>query len=500
MEGLAEIDPEVDKLTKLSPHPAHMTRIWKRATKGGLHSPAWAAVLTVLLAMIGVAGSVFSTEIRSAWPFAAWTLTPTGVSLAACVFWTGLAGTAGLFLVRQIHVDERRAEVDRTLGAAVGEVGTSVGDVQRAVGSIQGAVGEVQGAVGVVQGAVGSIQGAVGEVQSAVGRVGEAVQSVQDSGELLHRVIRTMPPAWFLEVLDAVYERCEALTWDAVVTDSPERGGLVEAIRVVLHGYLHLIEEFDDRPWSPQGRAADEPVRYAANVMVYVPMTHMQERDHSALRDGHLKFWDGSYSDLDGVLDIRADLSAASDSGAEDEDLASFCVPVPAKPKPQQASGAAPWRTLPGAPMAFVTQRPAHFRETAHLARWCREHGDFRQSVLADIEHYFASEVGQRVQSLVAYPLSRQSFGDGPTDGAGSRPIGVLNVHADVPRLLDADEVQSFYATTYPMRLLLLRLLDRLVGLDDLGQAGRWMLSPSLSSANGSSGRAPKPDRSEGRL
>ena len=57
-----------------------------------LHRPLWSAVLTVLLAVIGVVGSVYSAELRHAWPLAAWTLSPDKFSPVALAFWVGLTG------------------------------------------------------------------------------------------------------------------------------------------------------------------------------------------------------------------------------------------------------------------------------------------------------------------------------------------------------------------------------------------------------------------------
>ena len=434
---------------------------WRRILPRTLHRPLWSAVLTVLLAVIGVAGSVYSDELRSAWPLAAWTLSPGGVSLVALVFWTGLAGTAFLFFGRQVRVDQRRAGIDQSLKQAVGEVQGSVQTVKESGGLLHRAVGDVQ----------------------------ESVQTVRESGELLHRTIRTMPPSAFLQVFDAVYETCEEQTWEAVTAAEPTRDDLILTVRTVLYGFLRLTEMYDNQPWSPQGQPPTKSRRYAANVMVYVPVEHLRDGDEDVLREGHLKFWDGSYADLKGVLDIRTDLSAASDSESGDPDLAAFCLPVPRIPKPKQPDGAAPWRVLPGAPMAFQTERPAHFRETAELAAWCEEKGDFRRTVRTALDEYFQSDAGHLVQSFVAYPLSRGAHGDRPPDEVAAPPVGVLNIHADVPKLLDGDDARSFYATTYPLRVLLIRLLERLVSLDDVGEAGQWVLNAPARPPGGAVGR-----------
>ena len=305
---------------------------WRRVLPQTLHRPLWSAVLTVLLAVIGVVGSVYSAELRHAWPLAAWTLAPDRFSGVALAFWLGLGGTAFLFFGRQVRVDQRRAGIDDRLGVAVGDVQWSV-------------------------------------------------QTVRDSGELLHRTIRTMPPSSFLQVFYAVYETCEQETWEAVTAEHPVREDLIRAVRAVLYGFLRLTRMYDDQPWSPQGQAPTTSPRYAANVMVYIPTEHFRDGDEDALRAGHLKFWDDSYAELDGVLDIRIDLSAASDSESGDPQLAAFCLPVPSAPKPKQADGSAPWRVLPGAPMAVQTEQPAHFRQTAELAALCEEKGDFRRTV-----------------------------------------------------------------------------------------------------------------------
>ena len=399
---------------------------------GGLHSPAAAALLTFLLAGIGVTGSVYSETLASHWPLerSAWGTMPNETwSWTAFWFWNALSATALLFLLRQRAVDMKRAGVD------------------------------------------GGLENAVGDVKA--------------SAELLHRAIRTMPPGTFLEVFDSVYQKCEAVAWAATVEDRT-RENLVIAVRTVLHGFIRLVQVYD-QPWAANadrdGGAGGDSPRYAANVMVYVPREHFRDGDDAVLRGtdgggGRLRFWDASYrGDLRGVLDLRTDLSAASDSEDVDTELAKFCVPIPNDPNSRRSDGTTPWRVLPGAPMAFVTRQPTHFRDTRQLAKWCEEHGEFRGPVLIELDEYFTSGAGQHVRSLAAHPLARAAHGKGPQNPDAAPPIGVLKIHSDAPGLRGGDENLSFYGTTYPLQDLLLKLLENLIELADVGEHGQWMLS-----------------------
>lgn len=439
--------------------PETIRNAWTRAGKGGMRSPAVATALTVLLAVIGVVGSVFSSVLGRSFPLdldTYFTTAPSGGwSWIATLFWPSLLGAGWLFYKRQRAVDKQRDQIDADLSAAVGTINASVGQ----------------------------IDAAVVRAEEALGQIDTKVAGITESEEILHRIVKTLAPAWSLGTFDQIYKECEGFAHLALNppewVKQVERDFVIGVVNVVLNGYLRLLRDAERPTWS-QDPAATAP-RYAANLMVYIQADDLSEEDWARLHAGHLKFWDHPRQNLRGVLDLRCDLSAvlAADAAASpDPGLPPFSLPVPTEPKPQLADGSAPWRVLPGAPMAFVAQERAHFGDASQMAHWCSEEGDFSRDVRAQVVDYFQDGETQAVRSLVAYPLTRNVFPSPPDQDA--EPIGVLNIHSDHVGLLDGDRTGSFDITTYPLRLLLLlRLLERLVSFDEIGESGKWTLSRS---------------------
>lgn len=365
----------------------------------GARSSVYAALVTVLLAVVGVVGSVFSTEIGSAFPFLwpwlnvrsefPWISFPyDGWSPVATLFWTVLIATGVTFGVRQWAVDLARQENQA--------------------------------------------------------RADEAVQR-------LEHLIRTVPSADFLARFWDIYLICDAALEGALRPEdgAPDREILNTAARQILRGFALLAWEYDGRP-GPD-------VNYAANVMLYRAREEVPEAEWPSVRE-RMRFdpsvdWD----DLRGVLDLqRDDLSttAFSDEAAPDETLIPLALPIW-----KRESVTLPpdyrrkWRLFPGAPIAFVLDEASHFVDAKDLLAWCTENGLFTEDAILSVAEYFRPDDGPPVGSFISLPLK------GPDDEA--EPIAVLNLHRSESGLLKEAEgaAEHFVPVVRPLQLMLGKLL-----------------------------------------
>ena len=112
---------------------------------------------------------------------------------------------------------------------------------------------------------------------------------------------------------------------------------------------------------------------------------------------------------------------------------------------------------LPGAPRAFSERLLDIYADTHTLGQWCREKGDFSESVCTQVDNYFRSQ--QSVRSFVAVPLMQLR---------DTRPVAVLNIHRNSEGILrtragsDPEVLDQFSALLGPFSSTLLLLLARL--------------------------------------
>ena len=222
-------------------------------------------------------------------------------------------------------------------------------------------------------------------------------------------------------------------------------------IRAVLHSLVSLALQYDDQPLVDGRRAV-----YSANVMLFVP-------NGASTVNTHISFFPPTYdrARLRGLLAVRAELSATTDSG--DEHRADDAVPLINLPVPLTAEVNGRAAALPGAPYAFLSRQSAGYRDSLTLPEWCRAQGDFPPSVQDELTEYFAHGPGKAVRSFVSTPLRGE--------------LGVLNLHANRPDLLgpQLEKRETFQALVTPL-------------LQDLEDALLELLKIELMSLSVSSG------------
>jgi hypothetical protein len=225
--------------------------------------------------------------------------------------------------------------------------------------------------------------------------------------------------------------------------------------------------------------------------MVFKAWDTLTEEEKAALRkeDGRLRFTPKG-SVLQGVLDLDLELSAVRLPGVEheehpapDQSLKALALPVPVKDDIEAPN----WRlrVLPGAPLAFIRaqQQEPPFVPIPDLQAdafglgndWFNQYGDFRRSVIEEVEHYFKEEATGKFRSVVSFALRKPN--------QQREILGVLNLHSDQPGILRtggpatplerANSAEQFSYLIDPILSNLSELLDLLVGLyrslDDAG-------------------------------
>jgi len=263
--------------------------------------------------------------------------------------------------------------------------------------------------------------------------------------EQLEKMIRTMPPAKFLATFSDFCHAVDKLAVvGAVAADHGDIADLEQSIRSALSAIAGLARIFD----------GDFPShRYAANVMIFVPTSEMDEQYRTELERGKLKFCedDFSVSTLMGVLDLVPELSAEWDKDSKDERITSIALPVPKRPKDKDL-----YKALPGAPRAFWDNAPDIYFDLDQLMQWCEDEGDFTATVKGKIRAYF-EENKDHVSSFISIPLQV----DVAVSGENQHPFAVLNVHCGRPGLLrrEPEAVGNFVMIATPLLINLRRLL-----------------------------------------
>ena len=277
-------------------------------------------------------------------------------------------------------------------------------------------------------------------------RRAEAQQELVDRAAELRRLIVTMPPANFVDSFVELFEQSNAIMTVALGEPDPpfERKSVIHAVRVVLNAIASLADVYDGDRSS---------TRYAANIMRYVPSDSLTEQQAAEI-EKRMKFCEKGTSvrKLRGVLDVQSELSASTESnGAPDSRLSELALPVPHELK----SADGKFKVLPGAPLAFMTNRPDIHVNFAGLRHWCEREGDFPQSVLNELTQYLDGK-SSHMKSFISLPLAQPS-------NAG-HPIAILNIHCDNDALLrrEPESVAQFVMIIKPLQGCLTRLLEAL--------------------------------------
>jgi hypothetical protein len=269
----------------------------------------------------------------------------------------------------------------------------------------------------------------------------QAQQDLVDQAKELERLVRIMPPIKFLDSFATLYQNLDESAEGSLGSPQPpfEIDVVEKGVRVALSAIATLARIFDgDRPLE----------RYAGNVMLFKESKTMSDAEATEITK-YLKFCEHGVSirNLSGVLILEPALSTTTtvDAFSPDATLAKFALPVPVKSKAGDR-----YIVLPGAPLAFIENRPDVHEDFSRLRQWCEQNGDFTQSVKDELSDYLASQVGH-MQSFISIPLSL------PTKS----PFAILNVHSRRTGLLrdHPDAVQQFVVIIKPLQAILIKLL-----------------------------------------
>jgi len=256
----------------------------------------------------------------------------------------------------------------------------------------------------------------------------------------LEWLVRTMPPAKFLDSFADLYRHVDGSAEGALgQPEPPFEVDVVEAgIRFALSAIATLARIFD-------GDITDE--RYAGNVMLFRKSELLTDDELNEIAN-RLKFCEPGVSakNLLGVLDLEPALSATTmDKQAPDPTITPFALPVPLIPK---AHGR--YKVLPGAPLAFIENRPDIHDSFSRLRKWCDDFGDFSQSVKEELSGYLAAQ-NAHMRSFVSIPLALPN----------QAPFAVLNLHSVRTGMLrnHPDAAEQFVMIVKPMQMILVKLL-----------------------------------------
>jgi hypothetical protein len=212
----------------------------------------------------------------------------------------------------------------------------------------------------------------------------EAERQLDTRSKELLTTIRSLPPSDFLSTFRKVFEDCSAAL--AEILDQPEAAdalAIESALRVVLAGIAILAQKFDGAP---------PDLLYGSNIMVFMPSDRFTDRSIQDVRRT-LRF---SPPEIDlralrGVLTLDIELSTTTQRGPDrqpDGSLTPLSLPVPHQIRDEQSKR---WRVLPGAPMAFCSGNLEAYIDAETVGAWCRQQGDFPESVAAAVDTYFNS-------------------------------------------------------------------------------------------------------------
>jgi hypothetical protein len=242
-----------------------------------------------------------------------------------------------------------------------------------------------------------------------------------------------------LEAFNKSYAECSRNVYELLRGDESRRAsGLVDAAVVMLVKAMGgLARHFDETPDS---------IIYAANVMIFVP--EHEWRDDPGALDLRFVDEDANRGELDGILQLVTGYSVELPSEkCPAPGVRPIALPVPKVRRTAEQR----WRTLPGAPMAFCTERACCYQDTSTMAEWCDSEGDFVRTVKSALREYFRPENTPDVRSLVSLPIT----------ALGVPCRGVVNIHRNAPNILRRTESHKlFFNLMVPFCTLLAYLTE----------------------------------------
>ncbi len=369
-------------------------------------------LLDTVVPVIGVAtgfvGSVFSTDILEAFPFdpEEWFIRPTlsNISFHASLFWLLLIVFSAL-LSRQQSRNHKQRKIDRE-------------------------------------------------------SVSHQIKGLQD-------VLGTMPPVTFMDALSTAIQDCDAYIIGqkdiAELEEETEDPSFKDAIklakdrrnqaRFILSSMVALASEWDRTLISgPHGAT------YRANIMFFRSKEYLSalgdEAENSLFNAAKFIAGDSAktaFDSLDGLLEVdlkmtyrdtnqpTVNANGASGQIPHDDEVKPFALGVTFT----KIRGGDALPNLPGAPEAFVTQKPSVILTTEAIAEHCRNIGCFSPSVITAIHDYYSADTKGR--SIISWPVK---------DARGGK-IAVINIYRDKKDIsLDETRAKRLVGILEPFTLM----------------------------------------------
>lgn len=281
-----------------------------------------------------------------------------------------------------------------------------------------------------------------------------AVDKVRESSEQkLEDTIRTMPPRGFVVEFAQYFGQCHKAVKALDLIASPSRDQIARVARMLLSSVAHLARKYD----------AAQGATYAANVMIYWETVAHWQKYMGTVEVPDVKFAEAEAAlDRIPLLIIDRLLSATTGSGNIDDPdpvlttIPNLALPVPGQSRNGRSDDGKRWRVLPGAPLTYFTKEPNSYEDTSALGSWCRERGDFSESVSLQVESYFGQDnVRNVIGSFASIPIK---------SSANTMPIGVVNLHCNSTGILrDPGAPSQFFPLIEPFTTLLADTMLRLL-------------------------------------
>ncbi|TXI37220.1 MAG: hypothetical protein E6Q59_08190 [Nitrosomonas sp.] len=257
----------------------------------------------------------------------------------------------------------------------------------------------------------------------------------------LENVLGTMPPVDFMDALSDAIKDCDSYITEqkAIAEFSPNNEDEEAAIdlakdrknqvRFILSNMIALASQWDNTLASgPHGAT------YRGNIMIFRSKEYLANLDDAAAKAlfSSAKFIHGNdpktvLQSLDGVLEVDVKMTYRSSSNQSDKaNNQSGFIPYDDEVKPFAlgvklitTTGGLSSGTLPGAPEAFVTDRPTIIQDSKTIADLCKRTGCFQEVELASIEKYYDQD--EKGRSIICWPI-KDERGNG---------IAVINIYRD---------------------------------------------------------------------
>lgn len=254
--------------------------------------------------------------------------------------------------------------------------------------------------------------------------------------------LKTMPSAEFLRSFKDSYGSVQELQLFTKLSDAGNVDH-VTMIQSLLRIIATLAQRYDKRR---------DNVSYSANVMVYWDNTQLQKMtgtpEATRLLDATMfaDSRDEYFTSGSGLLELIPNLAASAD-GVQHSPLELLVLPVSSAPV-VRLSGGDRFNVLPGAPFAISIGQFAHYDSIETMLKWCRDEADISIRVREQLQAYFHTGKGKDVRSFLSIPLTI----------SGAR-VGVVNVQASAPRMLDHGGTLLFVPVVTPLISLLTYLV-----------------------------------------